>query len=259
MNQRPPAVSGMFYPSEAAELGHCVSDMLVAADAHPQQPQALIAPHAGYIYSGPIAASAYRSLKSIKHAVDRVVLLGPSHRVPLAGAATPGCEAFLTPLGSIPVDSGQIAEIEQHPLVAPNPAAHALEHSLEVQLPFLQTVLGDFALVPLVVGDIGVPDMADIIARLWRDKRTLVVVSSDLSHYLPYATARIKDRHTTELIEQLDTRLDSGQACGCRPLNGLLALCGDRKLHVTNIDLRNSGDTAGTKDQVVGYGAYVVH
>jgi len=259
MKQRQPAVSGLFYPSRPDELSRRVNNMLTSAERSALQPKALIAPHAGYVYSGPIAASAYRCLEPIKDKIKHVVLLGPSHRVPFSGVATPGCDAFFTPLGAVPLDKKCVDEAEKSPHVTPLPIAHAAEHSLEVHLPFLQTVFNDFSVLPLLVGDISANKMADVIARAWKDDNTLVVVSSDLSHYLTYEKAKIKDRNTTASIENLNANLDGAQACGCRPVNGLITLCRRENLRITNIDLRNSGDTAGKQDQVVGYGAYVVH
>lgn len=259
MTTRQPAVCGSFYPEQAKELESSVGGMLRAATARTKNPKALIAPHAGYMYSGEIAASAYRCLEAASASIKRVVLLGPSHCVAFRGIATPGCDAFLTPLGSVSLDQNVIQEIEQHPDVMPNPVAHEKEHCLEVHLPFLQTVLSDFSIVPLVVGDVSAPIVAGLIETLWQDDETFIIVSTDLSHFLPYEKAQIKDKETNEYIVALNAQLDGEQACGSRPLNGFLQTCQKKQLTITNVDLRNSGDTAGSKDRVVGYGAYVVH
>ncbi len=259
MTTRQPAVCGSFYPEQANELESSVGDMLSAAVHSTLKPKALIAPHAGYIYSGEIAASAYHCMEAVSASIKRVVLLGPSHHVAFSGVATPGCDAFLTPLGSVPLDQNAIETIELHPDVMPMPVVHEKEHCIEVHLPFLQTVLTDFSIVPLVVGDVEAPIVAELIETLWQDDETFIIVSTDLSHFLPYDKAQIKDKKTNEHIVTLNADLDGRQACGCRPLNGFLQTCQKQQLTITNIDLRNSGDTAGSKDRVVGYGAYVVH
>lgn len=259
MTTRQPAVCGSFYPEQAKELELSVGGMLSAAASWTKKSKALIVPHAGYMYSGEIAASAYRCMDTVSASIKRVVLLGPSHRVAFSGIATPGCDAFLTPLGSVPLDQNIIQEIERHPDVLPIPLAHEKEHSLEVHLPFLQTVLTDFSIVPLVVGDVEAPIVAELIETLWQDDETFIIVSTDLSHFLPYEKAQIKDQETNEHIVALNDQLNGEQACGSRPLNGFLQTCKKKQLTITNVDLRNSGDTAGSKDRVVGYGAYVVH
>jgi len=241
---RPPAVAGSFYPADPAELREQVSRLLAAAAAGPQ-PKAVIVPHAGYVYSGAVAASAFRRLEA-----DRVVLLGPSHFFPLRGVALPGVQLFATPLGEVPVESP--------PDIPAQPAAHAEEHSLEVEVPFLQQALRQFTLVPLVVGDAAPEEVAAVIDRLWDGPRTVVVVSSDLSHYLPYQQAQLKDAATAREILALG-RLDSDHACGAVPVNGLLAAARERGLRAELLDLRNSGDTAGDKKRVVGYGAFAFY
>jgi AmmeMemoRadiSam system protein B len=256
---RPAAVAGMFYPGTPAVLGAAVRAYLAEAkSAEPaaELPKALLVPHAGYVYSGPVAAPAYRRLAAGRRTIRRVVLLGPVHRVPIRGLALPSAEAFATPLGTVEVDTDAAALALAVPQVARNEAAHALEHSLEVQLPFLQTVLEDFRIVPFAVGDASAAEVAAVIERLWGGPETLIVVSSDLSHYHPYEEARQIDRGTAAAILALDSSLDHEQACGATPFNGF-ALCARRwHLKPELIDLRNSGDTAGDKARVVGYAAF---
>lgn len=257
---RPPAVAGMFYPADAAELQAQIDSFLREATPVGTPPKAVIAPHAGYIYSGPIAASAYVRLRPLSDTVSRVVLLGPSHRVAFRGLAASSASAFRTPLGDIPLDAEALDNLRDLPQVRVLDQAHALEHSLEVQLPFLQTVLKDFKLVPLVVGDATYAEVAEVLERLWGGPETLIVISSDLSHYHDYATARRMDTATSQAIAALQPeRLDYEDACGRTPVGGLLTAARAHGLHAEIVDLRNSGDTAGPRDQVVGYGAYVLH
>lgn len=260
---RPPAVAGMFYPDDPAELHAQVRGFLdavapVTADA---PPKALIVPHAGYIYSGPVAATAYAQLASVVAGIKRVVLLGPAHRVAFRGLALSSADAFQTPLGDVPLDREAIDTILALPQVGVSDQAHAQEHSLEVHLPFLQELLPSFQLVPIVVGDAKPELVSEVLDRLWGGPETLIVISSDLSHYHDYATAQRMDRSTSQAI--LEGRIaDIGfhDACGRNPINGLLAaLPKHGGLHAELLDLRNSGDTAGPRDQVVGYGAYVFH
>ena len=257
---RPAAVAGAFYPATPTVLSAAVQAYL--ADAGSMQetrdplPKALIVPHAGYIYSGPVAAPAYRRIAAGRASVRRVVLLGPVHRVPILGLALPTAQAFATPLGTVMVDAEAAARALELPQVQVSDAAHALEHSLEVQLPFLQTVLDDFKIVPFAVGDATAEEVEEVIDRLWGGPETLVVVSSDLSHYHPYAAARQIDRGTAAAILALDASIDHEQACGATPINGF-ALCARRHhLKPELLDLRNSGDTAGDKSRVVGYAAF---
>jgi AmmeMemoRadiSam system protein B len=258
---RTPAVAGLFYPADTVELHAQVRQFLNQIEPPAGlPPKAIIAPHAGYIYSGPIAASAYARLKAVRDTITRVVLLGPSHRVGFRGIAVSGMAAFDTPLGRIPVDQ-EAVELAQHlPGVGFLEQAHAQEHSLEVHLPFLQEVLRDFKLVPLVVGDARPAEVGAVLEALWGGPETLIVVSSDLSHYHDYQTARRLDSETSRAIETLRfEEIGYEQACGRNPVNGLLWVAQRKGLHVETIDLRNSGDTAGPRDQVVGYGAYVFH
>lgn len=258
MKVRPPAVAGSFYPADAAELRADVERYLLENPALGPQPKALIAPHAGYIYSGPVAARAYNLLQG-KHAIRRVVLIGPSHRVPLRGLAAPSADAFRTPFGDVPLDRNALDTLSDLPQVVTADAPHAWEHSLEVHLPFLQHALGDFTLVPLAVGIASPGAIAEVLNRLWDGEETLIVASSDLSHYHPYDVARRLDEETCEAILARRTDIGGDQACGCHPVNGLLEVARRRGLSVELLDLRNSGDTAGPKDRVVGYGAFALH
>ncbi len=257
---RPPAVANRFYPGDARELTRMLDGFL--ADTHPQTPppKAVIVPHAGYVYSGPIAATAYATLAPARHLITRVILMGPSHRVPLRGLATSSANLFDTPLGSVPLDRAAINQALALPQVRSMDEAHALEHSLEVQLPFLQRVLAEFSLAPFVVGDASSESVAEVLELLWGGPETLIVISSDLSHYHDYSTARRLDSATSAAIESLcPDDIGYDQACGRTPLNGLLTLAKRHGLKARTLDLRNSGDTAGPRGQVVGYGAYVFH
>lgn len=254
---RDPAVAGTFYPSDPRALRAQVGQLLADAGAAEVAPKALIAPHAGYVYSGPIAASAYKILVPRAHAIRRVVLLGPSHFVPFRGMALPAAGAFRTPLGDVELDESACAAIDGRHGVVRSAEAHAREHSLEVQLPFLQVVLPQFKLVPLAVGFAPAEDVAAVIDALWGGDETLIVVSSDLSHYLSYQAAALVDDVTAKAIERLDEKpLDGDHACGCHPIRGLLRVARERGLRVVPLDRRNSGDTAGDKRRVVGYGAW---
>ena len=256
---RHPAVAGMFYPGEPEQLRHQVQHFLGQAGQPRLSPKALIAPHAGYIYSGPIAASAYAQLAPLRDTISRVVLLGPAHRHPFTGLAYSSAEVFRTPLGDISVDLEALQGLHDLPQVRLLDAAFAGEHSLEVHLPFLQSVLTEFRLVPLVVGDAATDEVAEVLERLWGGDETLIVISSDLSHYLRYEQAKAMDAQTTRAIEELRPEAISyHHACGRNPVTGLLRVAQRRGLHATTLDLRNSGDTAGPRDQVVGYGAYAI-
>jgi MEMO1 family protein len=257
---RPPAVCGTFYPKDPVELRRIIHRYLASAKKVAAVPKAIIAPHAGYIYSGPIAASAYVSLENLKHPIERVVLLGPSHRVGFKGLALTSAAFYSTPLGNIPIDISTQAAVKDLPGVRVIDEAHACEHSLEVHLPFLQEGLGTFKLIPLVAGAAPAEQVAEVIDRLWGGTETLIVISSDLSHYHNYATARKLDRATSQAIESLEwQKLDYESACGRVPVCGLLYSAEKRGLTVKTLDLRNSGDTAGSRDRVVGYGAYLLH
>ncbi len=255
---RQPAVAGTFYPGDARELDSTVRDFLSGAGGNGPVPKALIAPHAGYVYSGAVAAEAYARLAPAAERITRVVLIGPCHRVAVRGLAVSGAEGFATPLGTVPVDDAARTRALELPQVRVLDDAHAEEHSLEVHLPFLQVMLGDFSIVPLVVGQASTDQVAGVLEALWGGPETLIVVSSDLSHYLDYEAARTMDGETCRAIERLDAAgIGPEQACGRVPVAGLLALARRRGLRVATVDLRNSGDTAGTRDRVVGYGAWV--
>ncbi len=255
---RPPAVAGMFYPDNATVLAEDIAALLAEAGPPwlPQPPKALIAPHAGYVYSGPVAARAYALLKPYAERIRRVVLLGPTHRVAVRGLALPGADHFATPLGRIPIDQEAARRIADLPQVSISREAHALEHSLEVQLPFLQALLPDFRLLPLAVGMATPEEVAEVMERLWGGEETLIVISSDLSHYLPYATAKQVDGATADAILHLREPIGHEQACGGTPVSGLLVVARRRGLKPHLLDLRNSGDTAGDRSRVVGYGAF---
>jgi len=255
---RQAAVAGLFYPGDSLELSHLVDDLLDAAPPASTNPRALIAPHAGYVYSGPVAATAYSQLCARRKTTRRVLLLGPSHRVPFVGLALSSAEHFATPLGDVAIDTDACRKLLRLPQVSVLDEAHADEHSIEVHLPFLHAVLDDFVLIPVVVGEASAEDVAQIIESFWDRDDVLVVVSSDLSHFLDYETARRADRETTRAIEAHAQGLRPEQACGCRAINGLMRVAHDHALEVTTLDVRNSGDTAGDHARVVGYGAYAL-
>ncbi|NNK99135.1 MAG: AmmeMemoRadiSam system protein B [Xanthomonadales bacterium] len=255
---REPAVAGVFYPADADELRATVQAFMKRAEPRRgPTPKALIVPHAGYVYSGPVAATAYAGLLPYRDCYKRVILLGPSHRVAIRNLASSGADVFRTPLGDIALDRKAIASLDES-TTRIDDDAHEFEHSLEVHLPFLQCTLGSFSLVPLVVGGAAPETVAAVISSLWGGSETLIVVSSDLTHYLDYDTAQKRDMRTCGAIEQLDAgRIDHDDACGVTPVRGLLIEARRRSLQVNTLDLRNSGDTAGDKDRVVGYGAWV--
>lgn len=259
-NVRPPAVAGLFYPGSADELQATVQAYLSEWPARPDAPtpKALIVPHAGYVYSGSVAASAYRCVASADQ-ITRVVLLGPSHRVPLRGLAVPSVDFFATPLGEVPIDSAGRERLRELGLVGISDAAHAAEHSLEVQLPFLQTVLGEFELLPISAGLASGSQVCRALDAVWGGAETLIVISSDLSHYHTAAEARVLDARTTELILAEDNHLSDDQACGARGINGLMECAHRRGLRVELLDQRNSSDTAGDSSRVVGYGSYALY
>jgi AmmeMemoRadiSam system protein B len=274
LNVRPAAVAGAFYPAQAETLRHLLAECFAAAKKqtvptanptanptpHPAtlRPKALIVPHAGYIYSGPIAASAYALLRPLHAVVRRVVLLGPVHRVWVSGLALPGVTAFATPLGQVPLDQAAIAAIADLPQISVSVAAHAQEHSLEVHLPFLQSILDDFSLVPLAVGDASPEAVAEVLDRLWGGEETLIVISSDLSHFLTYAEAQHRDAATAAAILKLEGHLVGEQACGAYPINGMMLAARRHGLTPHLLDMRNSGDTAGDRNRVVGYASFAL-
>lgn len=254
---RPAAVAGRFYPAQPAKLKNIVQGYLDDAPNLGLHPTAIIVPHAGYIYSGPIAGFAYRQLAALT-TIERVVLLGPSHFAPFKGLALSSADRFASPLGEIPLDAAAAKRILSLPQVTVFDAAHAQEHSLEVQLPFLQMTLSNFKLVPLAVGDVSPEEVAEVLELLWDESRTLIVISSDLSHFHNSEAAAKLDRATAAAIEGLNPHeIKQDQACGRIPVQGLLHLARKLGWQAQTVDLRNSGDTAGPKDRVVGYGAWV--
>ncbi len=260
MTIRMPAVSGAFYPAETHQLHHQLATFLGQAnfDADSRTPTMLVVPHAGYVYSGQIAAKAYALLKNHRDAYRRVVVLGPSHRVALHGIAVAEHATFRTPLGDIKLDQIAISRLTDLPGVDVRTDAHALEHSLEVQLPFLQTLLDDFLLVPLVVGQSSVELVREAIEAVW-DEQTLLVVSTDLSHFLYDADANRVDANTIQKILHCETSLLGEEACGHHPLNGALAFAKGRGWLVEPVAKGNSGDITGDKERVVGYASFAVY
>jgi AmmeMemoRadiSam system protein B len=253
---RPPAVAGSFYPAAPEVLGRDVDALLSAAPPRPLKPKALVAPHAGYVYSGAVAASAYRLLENLRPRPTRVVLLGPAHTVGFSGIALPAVDALRTPLGTVPVDAELEFAARRFPFVIDEALAHAREHSLEVHLPFLQRALGDFTVLPLCVGHARADDVADLLEAVWGGAETLIVVSTDLSHFRTYDEARRLDRATVDALLALDAgALDRERACGVHPLSGLLVAAQRKGLVPALLDLRSSGDTAGERGRVVGYAA----
>jgi MEMO1 family protein len=257
---RPPAVGGFFYPGDRAELSDTVSDLMagVSVNSLPRTPKAYIVPHAGYVYSGSTAAVAY-AIAARQQMVRRVIVIGPSHRVYLEGAAVPTVQAFATPMGEIPIDQELKSSVLDVPGVIESDHPHRLEHSLEVQLPFLQLAFSDFTLMPIVVGNASAQQVAAMLDAVWGDTDTLVLASSDLSHYHPYRAAQSIDAQTSSAILNRQTNLTGEQACGAVAINGLLHCARERDLQVTELARCNSGDTAGDKDRVVGYGAYALY
>ena len=253
---RPPAVAGSFYPRDPQELGTTVASLLATHHGAAQAPKALIVPHAGYVYSGCVAAQAYASLGPAACTLRRVLLLGPSHREWYRGLAVPTVKAFATPLGTVRVEAAAVSRLCELSAVVRSDAAHALEHSLEVQLPFLQRLAPKAEIVPVVAGDASPAEVAAVIEELWDGAETLVVVSSDLSHYYSYRRAQVVDGATAQAIVGGRTDLLGEQACGCVLVNGLNLVMRAHGLRAAILDLRNSGDTAGDKERVVGYGAF---
>jgi len=259
---RPPAVAGLFYPADPTKLRQLVEQLLAAAapkerSSGGERLRALVVPHAGYVYSGPVAAAGFARLQGLGAQIQRVVLIGPAHWVALRGVAVSSARAFQTPLGQVAVDTDASNRVAAQPRCRYHDTAHTPEHSLEVQLPFLQVLLADFCLVPLLVGEARPGDVAQIIARFWADSKTLVVVSTDLSHYHDYETARRLDTATTAAIEGLcPEAVTDRQACGHIALRGLLLAARRQGLRARTLDVRNSGDLTGDRRRVVGYGAY---
>ncbi len=253
---RPAAVAGMFYPGDPRQLGEDIHALMAQVADSGLRPKALIIPHAGYIYSGPIAAAAYACLAPLRNTIRRVILLAPAHRAAVRGLATSSADCFRTPLGDVLLDRELRDVALQLPQVQVNDAAHADEHAVEVHLPFLQTLLDDFSLLPFVVGMAAGKDVTEVLELLWGGDETLILISSDLSHFHPYAEARRIDANTANLIAALQPLHSHEQACGATPINGLLAAARHHRLSPHLLDLRNSGDTAGDKARVVGYAAF---
>jgi MEMO1 family protein len=249
---RPPAVAGSFYPGNREVLARKVGALLAAAPVTGPRPKALIVPHAGYVYSGPIAANAFARIASFANEIERVILVGPAHREYVDGLAWPDAARLATPLGEVAVDVDAIAGIEA---IRPNASAHAREHCLEVELPFLQTLMPKARVVPLIASRASPEVVGRVLDTLWGGPETLIVISSDLSHYLAYAKGRARDQKTVDQILAFDPTLDGDQACGAVAINGLLSIARAKRLQPELLDLRSSGDTAGSRDEVVGYTA----
>ena len=259
---RPPAVAGTFYPADPEKLLAAVGEALADASARRPSgpaPKALIAPHAGYLYSGPVAAAAYATVMPRRDQIERVVILGPAHTVPLAAIAAPGADALATPLGPVPVDTGACSRLLGAGLAVVSDPAHAAEHSIEVQLPFVQVALGQVHVVPLVVGQVPASTVADVLDAVWGGPETLIVVSTDLSHYHDQPTATDLDRRTAAaILARRPEALGRGDACGLFPLQGLLTAASRHDLAVDLLALATSADTVGDPDRVVGYGAFAL-
>jgi len=257
-NIRPPAVAGKFYPALPSQLGRMIEKFLEEAPSgSPPNPKAVVAPHAGYIFSGPIAGAAFRTWAEQPGSIKRVVLLGPSHYVYFRGIALPRVAAFATPFGTVRLDRDAVEKLRSLPSVHEFHPAHGQEHCLEVELPFLQQSLSDFTIVPLVIGDATDEEVCDVVETLWGGAETRFVLSSDLSHYHDYETARQIDRSTAEAIETAQPgKISGNEACGHLAIRGFLKAAKQHDLNASTLDLRNSGDTAGPRDSVVGYGAF---
>lgn len=261
MSVRSAAVAGQFYPADPRTLAAAVDAYLEAVPPRgdPRSPKGVIAPHAGYIYSGPTAGHAFAALAGAGEAVERFVVVGPSHRVPVRGLAIPEADEFSTPLGKVRVDDELCRLLEELPQVTVDARAHRWEHSVEVELPFLQQLFPEAAIVPLVVGSARAAEVAEALSVAWGDTETRIVVSTDLSHYLSYERAVAVDRETAETIASGSGVLTDDRACGARAVNGVLALAPRLGLRIELLDLRNSGDTAGDRERVVGYGAFAFY
>lgn len=247
MAVRPAAVAGTFYPASKSELSSLLDRLLEGAKCGPA-PKALVVPHAGYAYSGPIAASAFAR---VPPSIERVLLIGPAHRVFVRGMVSPGADRLATPLGEVEVDTEALATVP----VTPDPSVHAREHSLEVELPFIQRVAPRAKVVPIAVSNASIAEVGHVIEALWGGPETLIVISSDLSHYHPYDAGRARDEQTVAKILANDPSLGGEDACGCTGLNGLAWAVRRKRLSAELVDLRSSGDTAGSRDAVVGYAA----
>ncbi|WP_299014218.1 AmmeMemoRadiSam system protein B [uncultured Photobacterium sp.] len=258
MNIRPPAVAGSFYDKSPESLQSQLDNWLNPVTDTSGQIRALIVPHAGYIYSGEIAAEAYRHLKLQADRINKVILIGPSHRFFFQGCALPAVNYFSTPLGNVPIDTQSVEILSKIDDIEISDQVHAFEHCLEVQLPFLQRCLNSFTLLPILTSEVSPVTVAKIIDSLWQDENTLLVISSDLSHYHPYTEAQALDKKTCSLIEHFEPTLQPEQACGSTGINTLLLLAKKRDYQLKRVELKNSGDTAGDKERVVGYVSYLV-
>ncbi|OLQ74771.1 AmmeMemoRadiSam system protein B [Photobacterium proteolyticum] len=258
MNIRPPAVAGSFYDKSPETLQCQLDSWLIPTTDEYKKIRAVVVPHAGYVYSGKVAAQAYRYLKSQADTIKRVILIGPSHRYFFQGCAIPSVDYFASPLGNIAIDKQSVEILREIDDIEVSDQIHAFEHCLEVQLPFLQTCLNEFTLLPLLTSNVSPVNVANIIDSLWQDDSTLLVISSDLSHYHPYSEAQKIDQDTCSLIEHYDPSLTPEQACGSTGINTLLLLAKQRDYQITRIELKNSGDTAGDKERVVGYVSYLI-
>ncbi len=255
---RKPAVAGVFYPADESELRRMVRAYIQDAVYEGGRPRALIGPHAGYEYSGPVAGSAYKSLRDQREVIHRVLLLGPSHHVPMIGLGGSSAEAFETPFGLVPVDMESMDSLLEFQQVRIMDNAHEYEHSIETHLPFLQEMLDEFSVIPVLTGDATTEEVTEVIEKFIENTDTLIAVSSDLSHYFDYDTARRFDEAASRAIEQLNPEaLHPEHACGIVPIQGLLLASENHGLSANTLDLRSSGDTAGPRDTVVGYGAFV--
>ncbi len=259
---RPAAVAGMFYPSHPATLEEMFSDWMAEGPTLTPEElahlKAVIVPHAGYVYSGEVAAKAYEQLSTLKDQIDTVVIFGPAHRFYFEGIATISAEAVETPLGELPVDTQLRNElVGMFDKVGFSDEVNVPEHSIEVQFPFIKKVLPDVKVLPLLIGDVDTETVAQVMETLWHRPRTLIVISSDLSHYHPYAEAKEIDEQTAEWIEHRQPeKLNGERACGYKGIQGILSL--PEKFNIKRLDFKNSGDTAGDKDRVVGYGAWAI-
>ncbi|MCW8331193.1 AmmeMemoRadiSam system protein B [Photobacterium sp. SDRW27] len=258
MSIRNPAVAGSFYDKSPESLKCQLDSWLGSEPKIEDYIRALIVPHAGYIYSGKVAAQAFRYLKSQADRIHKVILIGPSHRFYFTGCALPSADFFSTPLGKIPIDTESIDKFKNIDDIEVSDQVHAFEHCLEVQLPFLQTCLDQFTLLPILTSNVSPVTVANLIDSLWQDENTLLVISSDLSHYHPYTEAQKIDRNTCTLIESYEPSLSPEQACGSTGINTLLLLAKQRGYQLKRVELKNSGDTAGDKERVVGYVSYLI-
>lgn len=259
---RPPAVAGLFYPADPAELAEWVDGALRGAaqqpepgDVDPERLRAVIVPHAGYRYSGAVAARGYDLLRRRTSPPGRVAILGPTHRVGIPGLALPRAGRFATPLGSCPIDR---SGLEGLPQIAVDAATHAEEHSIEVQVPFIQRILGDLPIVPLAVGSAGPAEVAEVIEALATDPGTFIVISSDLSHYHPHEVARELDDRTIARVLARDDSIEPNRACGAHPLDGLLRAAPGLGWSAHLLAACTSADTAGEPSRVVGYASFAV-